>query len=289
MGRTARSGAADLVPHAPLPKRGGAIGAARSPAPPSGLAAARQPSVDPSAHEKRRPWSAGRPSARPLVRGSKPGLTAPGGAEDHAGKRRPHRRQGGPPQGGVCSPLRATSAVPRLARVCLAYGRATGRAAKRVRAADAVVIRRRGGGKEPLKPGKPVVVRRAVTLPEEKRRGGDARAGSGDVLGFPVARQRRPTTAKGSTVGNPARKAAPQVREAGRGLTRRRSHARPPPAGGERGTREGRGGVHYLPGHNATRVCTRPRCCCEQRRRQSRQTRRQSQGCGYRRGPASRL
>jgi len=123
------------------------------------LAAELQPYFDPSAPDQLMELSAGRLSARHLVRGLQPWLTAPVGEEDPEGKRRTNRTQGGTPQGGVLSPLLAHRYWHLCDRGVLWYGRATGRAAKRVREADAFGILRRGGGKETLKQVKHVVAR----------------------------------------------------------------------------------------------------------------------------------
>ncbi len=152
-----------------------------------------------------------------------------------------------------------------------------------------MVIRRRGGGKETLKQGKQVWARLELKLHEEKSRVGDAREGSCDFRGVPLARKRNPKTARVITVVTPSRKSEQQCREEGRGLSSRRSHSRPPQAGWERGNRSVRGGVNYFHVHNSTRVLARQRFFVEQRLRQYLQKRRQSKGCGYRRWPASRL
>jgi RNA-directed DNA polymerase len=119
-------------------------------------------------------------------------------------------------------------------RAFLAYGRGTGLAARRVRYGEDFVILMGGGVQETRREVEQRVGRRELKVNEEKSRVVDARAGRFAFLGFTFCRQRSLRTGQGSSLGEPARKAQPQFRDAGRTLTGRGSHSRPPGEGVER-------------------------------------------------------
>lgn len=235
---------------------------------------------------------AGRMSDRHILRWLKQWLKATVVEETAEGKRRAtggKKAQRGTPQGGVLSPVLATSYLPVFARAFLASCRGTGLAARLVRYCEDFVSLLRAGVQETRREVEQIVGRRGLKLNEEKSRGVDARAESFAFLGFTCCRKRSLRTGKRISLVEPSRKAQQHFRDAVRTLTGRGSHYLAQGEVLERVKRYVRGWVHYFHLHNSTRAFARQRFFLEQRMRKYLRKRRQNKGFGYREWPTARL
>ncbi len=243
-------------------------------------------------HEALLKGMAGRMSDRHILRWLTQWLKATVVEETAEGKRRAtggKKAKRGTPQGGVISPLLANVYLHAFDRAFLAYGRATGLAARLVRYCDDFVILMRGGVTETRREVEQIVGRMELKLNEEKSRVVDARKGSFDFLGFTFGRKRSLRTGKGISLVEPSRKSQQHFRDEVRQLTGRGSHYLPQGEVVERVNRYVRGWVNYFHLHNSTRAFARQRFFLEQRMRKYLRKRRQNKGFGYREWPTARL